>query len=245
MHSDPDEIHFNCPKCKRPMSGDKALLNEMITCPDCGAAFIPTPRKPEPKTTQENSQRAKQPPPKTTPIKPRYWLESVVLAAIGIGFFFGGIVFFASETFAGIGFVSLIGLGLFVYAFAKWIWCIGREKPRLAAWVLLAMGIVGFFGFKSWRDSHTGYVSYAQRLDRYRAVAEQAVRINCTNHVIGLRQFIRMDVSTYDQNVKQWKASATVEYINHLGGIDRTNLEFEFDTFGGDLICSKKEPPWH
>jgi len=48
MHSDPDEIHFNCPKCKRPMSGDKALLNELINCPDCGEAFIPTPRKPEP-----------------------------------------------------------------------------------------------------------------------------------------------------------------------------------------------------
>jgi len=45
MSHDPDEIHFDCPKCKRPMSGDKALLGEMITCPDCGEPFVPSPRK--------------------------------------------------------------------------------------------------------------------------------------------------------------------------------------------------------
>lgn len=48
MKNDPNEIHFECPKCKRPMSGDKALLGEMINCPDCNEPFIPTPRKPEP-----------------------------------------------------------------------------------------------------------------------------------------------------------------------------------------------------
>jgi hypothetical protein len=48
MKSEPDEIHFNCPKCKRPMSGDKALLSEMINCPDCNEPFIPVPSKPEP-----------------------------------------------------------------------------------------------------------------------------------------------------------------------------------------------------
>ena len=48
MKSEPDEIHFDCPKCKRPMSGDKSLLGEMINCPDCSEPFIPTPRKPAP-----------------------------------------------------------------------------------------------------------------------------------------------------------------------------------------------------
>ena len=48
MKNDPDEIHFDCPKCKRPMSGDKALLGELINCPDCNEPFIPTPRKPAP-----------------------------------------------------------------------------------------------------------------------------------------------------------------------------------------------------
>ena len=43
-----DEIHFDCPKCKRPMCGDKALLGEMINCPDCNEPFSPIPRKLEP-----------------------------------------------------------------------------------------------------------------------------------------------------------------------------------------------------
>jgi DNA-directed RNA polymerase subunit RPC12/RpoP len=45
MQNDPDEIQFDCPKCKRPMSGDKALIGEMVNCPDCGEPFMPTPRK--------------------------------------------------------------------------------------------------------------------------------------------------------------------------------------------------------
>jgi DNA-directed RNA polymerase subunit RPC12/RpoP len=48
MKNEPDEIHFDCPKCKRPMSGDKSLLGEMINCPDCNEAFYPTLRKSEP-----------------------------------------------------------------------------------------------------------------------------------------------------------------------------------------------------
>ena len=49
----PDEIHFDCPKCKRPLTGDKALLGEMIHCPDCNEPFIPTPRKPAPPSRAE------------------------------------------------------------------------------------------------------------------------------------------------------------------------------------------------
>jgi DNA-directed RNA polymerase subunit RPC12/RpoP len=48
MKNEPDEIHFDWPKCKRPMVGDRALLGELINCPDCGEAFFPTPRKPAP-----------------------------------------------------------------------------------------------------------------------------------------------------------------------------------------------------
>jgi hypothetical protein len=48
MKSEPDEIHFDCPKCKRPMSGGKALLGELINCPDCNEPFIPIHRKSEP-----------------------------------------------------------------------------------------------------------------------------------------------------------------------------------------------------
>ena len=48
MNQQADEIHFDCPKCKRPMAGDKALLGEMINCPDCKEPFFPVPRRPAP-----------------------------------------------------------------------------------------------------------------------------------------------------------------------------------------------------
>ena len=49
MKNEPDEIQFDCPQCQRPMSGDRALLAEMINCPDCNAPFVPKPRELDPK----------------------------------------------------------------------------------------------------------------------------------------------------------------------------------------------------
>jgi DNA-directed RNA polymerase subunit RPC12/RpoP len=54
MKNDPDEIRFGCPKCKRPMSGDQALLGEMINCPDCGESFRVALRNPSPKAKPED-----------------------------------------------------------------------------------------------------------------------------------------------------------------------------------------------
>jgi hypothetical protein len=71
--------------------------------------------------------------------------------------------------------------------------------------------------------------SYADKIARYRAGAENAARTACTNEVVGLRGIIALDVQTYDNNFKNWTANATVEYINHIGGVDRTNIELTFD----------------
>jgi hypothetical protein len=70
--------------------------------------------------------------------------------------------------------------------------------------------------------------SFAHRLAWFRAGADFAVRTACTNDVTGLRRIIRVDASTYDNNLAKWKASATVEFINHIGGVDRTNLYYRF-----------------
>jgi len=58
MANDRNEIHFDCPKCQRPMSGVKALLGEMINCPDCGEPFMPTPRKLDPKIGTQQTPEA-------------------------------------------------------------------------------------------------------------------------------------------------------------------------------------------
>ncbi len=79
--------------------------------------------------------------------------------------------------------------------------------------------------------------SYADKITRYRAGAGAAVRSACTNEIIGLRGIISLDVQTYDDNFKKWTATATVEYINHIGGVDRTNLSLRFDPVSG-------QPAW-
>jgi hypothetical protein len=71
--------------------------------------------------------------------------------------------------------------------------------------------------------------SYADKLARYRAGADAAARAACTNEVTGLRGIINLDTDTTDNNFTKWTATATVEYINQIGGVDRTNLAFRFD----------------
>jgi len=90
-------------------------------------------------------------------------------------------------------------------------------------------------------SSHTGpgdNESYSDKLIRYRAGAWEAARSECTNEVTGLRGIISLDVDASDQNFMHWTATATVEYINHIGGVDRTNLSLRFDpTYTG-------QPTW-
>jgi hypothetical protein len=71
--------------------------------------------------------------------------------------------------------------------------------------------------------------SYAHKLARYRAGADEALISECTNVVIGLRTIIQHNTETYDHNFTKWTGSATVEFINMVGGVERTNLEFIFD----------------
>ncbi|MGA2869712.1 MAG: hypothetical protein ABSF34_11205 [Verrucomicrobiota bacterium] len=74
--------------------------------------------------------------------------------------------------------------------------------------------------------------SYASKLARYRASAESTARAECTNEVTGLRNIITLDVETSDDNFRNWSASAQVEYINQIGGVDRTNLVLQFNPAG-------------
>ena len=83
--------------------------------------------------------------------------------------------------------------------------------------------------------------SYESKIERYRATAETAARVACTNEVTGLRNIINLEVETSDQNFMNWSASATVEYINALGGVDRTNIELKFDPgYSGQSAWFKK-----
>jgi hypothetical protein len=79
--------------------------------------------------------------------------------------------------------------------------------------------------------SDSNDVIYAAQ-DKSRAEREAQAREKLfpaiTNEVVGLRNIIFVAVSAPDNNVSNWNAFVTAEYINHFGGVDRTNLSFGF-----------------
>ena len=65
-----------------------------------------------------------------------------------------------------------------------------------------------------------------------------------TNQVVGLRSIIQNFVNTQSQDTNQWTGFATVEYINHAGGVDRTNLFFQF-RWVTNVLCNRHFcAPW-
>ena len=58
MNAEPNEIHFECPKCNRHLSGDKSLLGQQINCPDCNIQFVVALPKPESKSATESEPTA-------------------------------------------------------------------------------------------------------------------------------------------------------------------------------------------
>ncbi len=82
--------------------------------------------------------------------------------------------------------------------------------------------------------------SYAAKVARYRAGADQELRSACTNAVTGLRFIVDTHAATSADNFMAWTATATVDYINHLGGVDRTNLAIKASSIGEQFYWSRQ-----
>lgn len=70
--------------------------------------------------------------------------------------------------------------------------------------------------------------SAAQERRRLAVEAEGDFHTALTNDIVGLHRVIRAQTSLYDQDIKAWRAEATVEYVNVVGGIQRTNVHYAF-----------------
>jgi hypothetical protein len=109
-----------------------------------------------------------------------------------------------------------------------------RERQTMISKVLIAIvafgGIVGLAGCK---PKETQYA-------RYNREANEEMLEYCTNNIIGLNRFISIDLRHFitdsNNNILKsdiddphnWEGKIVVEYVNHVGGIDRTNLVFRF-----------------
>jgi len=76
-----------------------------------------------------------------------------------------------------------------------------------------------------------------ERLTRWRSEANFLMLKSCTNDVIGFSRLIDFQVEDSDDKVDKWKGTATVDFVNHFGGIDRTNLHYYFRPYQTDLYA--------
>ena len=70
-----------------------------------------------------------------------------------------------------------------------------------------------------------------QHLHRLQAEAQSLLLVQSTNAIIGLNRIINQDVSLRDPDPNQWSAQVTAEFVNRVGGIERTNVPFAFSSY--------------
>ena len=125
-----------------------------------------------------------------------------------------------------------------------------QPKPRGArlnaaklAMVLLPVScLVGvvLFGFPGVNSRHHMLkgVSPSERhyLD-WRDQARGKMLAECTNAVTGCNRIIDADVWDIGDDPNKWTGEATVEFMNRIGGTERTNVPFRFLLVSGDTIA--------
>jgi hypothetical protein len=88
-------------------------------------------------------------------------------------------------------------------------------------------------------ESAWGDETPEQHLQHYRESAQFEMLKECTNEVAGISHIITVEINDSASNVAQWTGDTTIDYINHLGGVDRTNLLFNFQPWQDQLICDR------
>ena len=123
------------------------------------------------------------------------------------------------------------------------------------AWLVMAILLVIVVGAPIywWRSQYPDAPkpeSELQQKARLQSEAEGEMLKECTNVVVGLTRIIRASVVTAEDDPHRWSGDVVTEFINHVGGIDRTNIFFKFRTDTGPdglmhLRCSSEREADH
>ncbi len=74
-----------------------------------------------------------------------------------------------------------------------------------------------------------------QHLEHWRSIDESIMLKECTNSLVGFSRVTEAYVDDLSANLKDWQGHVTADYVNHFGGIDRTNLWYRFRSDAGEL----------
>lgn len=79
--------------------------------------------------------------------------------------------------------------------------------------------------------SHPRPETADQHFHRLQSEALALVLPQCTNAIVGLHRVITQDLALRDPNPNQWSAQVTAEFVNRMGGIERTTLPLAFSSY--------------
>lgn len=111
----------------------------------------------------------------------------------------------------------------------------GLSPTAAGAWLVLAILLVvvvggPIFWWRSQFSQVTKPETELQQKSRLQSEAEGEMLKECTNVVVGLTRIIRSSVWDADDNPYKWAGDITAEYVNRVGGVERTNIFFKFGT---------------
>jgi hypothetical protein len=114
-------------------------------------------------------------------------------------------------------------------------------KNKLAVSGLVALGLAVMAGCQQETER--------QATIRMMKEAEACARKQCQNDLVGFTRIIssRVDLfkyaptNCYSTEPKHWQAHIVAEHVNHNGGIDRTNLYYQFGIYRETAPHSRRE----
>jgi len=81
------------------------------------------------------------------------------------------------------------------------------------------------------------YISPLERVDNWREMAQPAIMSECSN-VVGFSRVVKAYVTDWtSDNPTNWTGAAELEFVNKVGGIERTNLRFKLWAYSGKIFA--------
>ena len=245
MNTEPNEIRFECPKCKRHLVGDKALLGETINCPECGEPFVPSPERPEIRPDPVAAP-AEAPATQSSPIpsRPRWWKGLIVVLS-------GILLLFISALFLR-GNLGPLAILLIVYGFFYLLAClalrrwagkrigIGRLGANLASLVgtsavvvLLLWGGAELLLLQlgdQWNRAQTVYEDESGYSAQFKA-AEQAIKAQLVSPA-SAKFGSTADFIRNEDNIQHASIRLVVDSQNKYGAMIHTKWQVELRQYG-------------
>lgn len=109
--------------------------------------------------------------------------------------------------------------------------------PKPISFVVI-LAVVGLVAYAKLRDTSFGDkpLTPEQRLERNVSEAKAAFAAAITNDVVGYHRTIKQDTFIgFGEAPARWWATATVEFVNKVGGIERTVVYYRFKPSFGSV----------